>query len=372
MSNVEIVCWILLVLLIITFAYWRQRLPEPCQDSEDVDDVEERKRPWVTRAEVTGLLTGGLLVSLVGIFRVVWVIGVANVLKIALVCGICFIAGWLIVWLCYSPSALTRPSSSRGGRSVRKSLFQSLGVSRRITLTFRFSSIFLAGVVAYKLYFTPTPLKAAQEIKEKIDAQEKNLGALNGEVVKTLSSGVPKSDVDPNTASAAILLQEVKRLREIADQLLADHEKYVEAFQSLTNTLTQAPACFRKLAEEYASYERSEPFDELKKEYHQMSLTWLALAERTENRARTLKDSVPPLNDSLEFLRRTALFLQRLETSLEAYPITLGNPEESRQKIVEKYKLYIGEYDSLRNRLKEFHIEVKTPKATGKEGAKPK
>jgi hypothetical protein len=320
-------------------------------------------RMWRQRSTVRDLMSKLVALAIVGLpllllfgaVRVVWLIGVLAILRYALVGGLCIAAAWMVAWLITVLPYRIMPW--RIGPWTSGTRFYHM-TNRTIGL----STVFVGGLIAYSFVFAPSALQAAQGIKDKIDADENTLGGLNAEVRKAITSGAPQSDLDPDTASIVALLTEVKRLRANADKLLADHQKYVDASHSLSDSLSKAPDLFRKVSEYFTAYAKAEPYAEIRDDYLVLAGTWLAHADRAERRAAELKAQEPQLNDSLDYLKRSALFLRRLEQALGAYPASLASGAV-REKFLGQYRQYVTEYEALRQRVRQFHDETKTPPA---------
>jgi len=200
---------------------------------------------------------------------------------------------------------------------------------------------------------TPTPLQAAERTRIQIDRNEKAIQELTSQLKNDLTT------VQPNFAanldiSVETIKDTVTGLRRDMDGLLWRHEKYVQANRALKTALDKAPNTFRNVAAQFASYANAESYSEIRNDYLQLSETWSALAERAERRARELQTQDPELDQSVDYLKHTALFLARLQAAVDSYPTTL-KVGDVRERFLAQVKTFVHEYEAFRSHLRQWH-----------------
>src|SRR5207253_637915 len=112
-----------------------------------------------------------------------------------------------------------------------------------------------------------------------------------------------------------------------ASWLLEKHTDFVESFASYKSTLEKAPAAFRQLATLYEKYskEETEPF--FQREYGEMAKRTRAIASAMEDRLKLAETGYGSVERKVHFVRRSQVFLTRIEGFLSVLESVTG-PQE--------------------------------------------
>lgn len=152
----------------------------------------------------------------------------------------------------------------------------------------------------------------------------------------------------------------VKSLRGIAADLLTHHKTFVSVQEQYRAALTTAPAKFRDASRLFLEYAAEEPFYEIKQDYERLAQDWLTLASLVERRAAEVArdDKTRDWGDTLRYVERTALFLERLDAHLESFPINLDSGE-IRERHIADLKAYIDGFEALRKHLGTYREKLR-------------
>jgi hypothetical protein len=152
----------------------------------------------------------------------------------------------------------------------------------------------------------------------------------------------------------------VKGLRGIAADLLSHHLAFVSVQEEYRHALAAAPSKFRDANRLFLEYAAEELFYEIKQDYERLAQDWLTLSTLVERRAAEVErdDRTRDWGDTLRYVERTALFLERLDAHLESFPVNLDSGE-IRERHLADLKAYVDGFEALRRHLNTYREKLR-------------
>jgi hypothetical protein len=200
-----------------------------------------------------------------------------------------------------------------------------------------------------KMYAASESVKGAEEKQAKLEADlirdlDKFLAA-----VGPLTPELEKLTVEKTREVA-------KSLHGMGKRLLAFHKDYEASNAALVGAYAAAPAGFRAAAGMYRGYAAEEPFKDIKLDYARLAEVCNLLAGRYEKRAAALPDEARQIRETMKFVERTVLYLERHDVVAAAAPdLAVG---ADRTRFLAGLKQYIDGYESFRKNMTKFHEKL--------------
>lgn len=199
----------------------------------------------------------------------------------------------------------------------------------------------------------PPQLKPALEARERIEASGRSLDKLEAELVAAMDRMMPGTFSATQEKVTVLALREyVKKLRAMGKELIGRGDEFVRSSKTYRDAVSSAPGAFREASKVFAQYADEEPFEDFKKEYRKMSVDWANIAATMDFRAKEMNEDEVKRDwpNTLRYLERSCLFLDRLDAFLEAWPVNLEDGVR-REQYLNDLKRYLDGFESLRKQL---------------------
>jgi hypothetical protein len=155
-----------------------------------------------------------------------------------------------------------------------------------------------------------------------------------------------------------------QKIREVAAKLhgmglriLAFHKDYEASNKAVLAAYAQAPASFRGAGVTFRRFAAEEPYEEIKADYLRLAGICDALAGRYEKRALALPDEAKEVRETMKFVERTVVYLERHDVLAAAFPDLSAGAD--RDRFLDVLKKYVEGYKGLRGNLNKFHEKLK-------------
>jgi hypothetical protein len=176
-------------------------------------------------------------------------------------------------------------------------------------------------------------------------------------------------DLDTFLAAAGPLTPELEKLtvektRAVAaglhamgKRLVAFHKDYEASNKTVAAAYAQAPPAFRAAGVTFRKFAAEEPYEEIKHDYVRLAEICDTLATRYEKRVAALPDEAKEIRETMKFVERTVLYLERHDALAASFPdLSVG---ADREKFLDTLKKYIDGYKDLRGSMDKFHEKLK-------------
>ncbi len=152
----------------------------------------------------------------------------------------------------------------------------------------------------------------------------------------------------------------VQSLRAFADQLIRGHDGANKAIQAYRAALERAPEKLDAAAAVYGRYAAEEPVEALKSQYALMGEKAKEIAAEYAKRAKTLELTEKELTSKMEFVRRSRIFLDRLDAYLDL--LVAGQSDGAElQKYLEQLHQYIAHFETSLQQFKAVTDRIAAP-----------
>lgn len=154
----------------------------------------------------------------------------------------------------------------------------------------------------------------------------------------------------------------VQSLRAFADQLIRGHDGANKALQAYRAALERAPEKLDAAAAVYGRYAAEEPVEALKSQYALMGEKAKEIAAEYAKRAKTLELTEKELGAKMEFVRRSRIFLDRLDAYLDL--LVAGQSDGAElQKYLGQLHQYIAHFETSLQQFKAVTDRIAAPAA---------
>jgi hypothetical protein len=201
-------------------------------------------------------------------------------------------------------------------------------------------------------------LKLAGDTKAKIESNEEQLDKNMEELFSVIDqklNGLPDSIADEQAAVDTMLIA-TQRLNALAKTLIEKYEGYSENRSQYLKILPTAATVFRQAAQTYKEYADQEPYASIAADYRVLASAWETAATVYEKRAKDI-GSETDLAETMQFVKRSSIFLSRLETHLSVYPKGSVGPE--LEAFHRQLRTYIEGFEQLRLRIRTLDQQFK-------------
>lgn len=199
---------------------------------------------------------------------------------------------------------------------------------------------------AVKAYAAAEAVKAAEAKQEKSEA----------ELIRDLDAfldGMTAVTPDLEKMTAEKVREVAARLHGMGLRILAFHKEYEASNAAMLAAYAKAPAAFRGAGVSYRRFASDEPFEEIKADYLRLAEICDALAGRYEKRAVGLPDEAKEVRETMKFVERTVVYLERHDVLAAAFPDLSAGAD--RDRFLEVLRKYVEGYKGLRGNLDKFH-----------------
>jgi hypothetical protein len=157
----------------------------------------------------------------------------------------------------------------------------------------------------------------------------------------------------------------VQSLRAFADQLIRGHAAADKALQEYRAALERAPEKLDAAAAVYGRYAAEEPAEVLKSQYALMGAKAKEIAAEYARRAKSLELTGKDLAAKIEFVRRSRVFLDRLDAYLDL--LIAGQSDGAElQKYLEQLNRYIAHFETSLQQFKAVTDRIAAPPEPGR------
>ena len=122
-------------------------------------------------------------------------------------------------------------------------------------------------------------------------------------------------------------------------------------------TGTAAPI-YRDGAKDFIEFSKSEPYGELQEQYRQLAETWNFIADKMEKGSDRVVEENKEMAETLQYLERIALFLDRLQQHFDSIPDL--NSLKDREKYLENLRHFIKSFEKFRELFREFDTALRS------------
>jgi hypothetical protein len=196
-------------------------------------------------------------------------------------------------------------------------------------------------------------LAAAEALTTSIEAHTAELRAANSgmSVAAEARSPILRQVVAAvELENLAALHPVVAELRQMSRTLLANKDGLAASIRALKSDYKAAPAVFQAAAESYRGYAESETYEDLKKDYASLAVSWERLAVVVAEHESKLSSDTKDVEEVLDYLSRCDLFLMRLDEHLASFP-RLQDGGAWKQQLGELQE-YVRRFEQLRGSLR--------------------
>ena len=156
----------------------------------------------------------------------------------------------------------------------------------------------------------------------------------------------------------------------LARSLAERQAVYIHNVESLKMAMLAAPVTYREAAKAFRAYAaEDEKYTDIRGDYLLMAEVWESLAVQLEQRAGELEPDSIDTKETLVYVARTAVFLQRLVAHLEALPRL--DSLEMHERYREQLQRYIQSFERLREQMRLLHNDICSEAISSTLRAKP-
>jgi hypothetical protein len=167
-------------------------------------------------------------------------------------------------------------------------------------------------------------------------------------VIDQKLNGLPDSIADEQAAVDTMLIA-TQRLNALAKALIDKYECYSDNRVKYLKILPTAATVFRQAAQTYKEYAEEEPYASIAEDYRVLASAWETIAKVYDKRAKDIGNETD-LSETMQFVKRSSVFLSRLETHLLVYPKDAAGPE--LEAFHKQLRTYIEGFEQLRVRIR--------------------
>lgn len=203
---------------------------------------------------------------------------------------------------------------------------------------------------AVKAYVAAEAIKAVEAKQDKSEA----------ELIRDLDAfldGMGKLSPALEKVTAEKVREVAAKLHGMGLRILAFHKEYEASNKAVLAAYSQAPAAFRGAGVSYRRFAAEEPYEEIKADYLRLAEICDALAARYEKRAVGLPDEAKEMRETMKFVERTVIYLERHDVLAAAFPDLSAGAD--RDQFLDVLKKYVEGYKGLRGNLNKFHEKLK-------------
>ena len=193
-----------------------------------------------------------------------------------------------------------------------------------------------------------------QRTEQRIAGEEEAAFRIIDEAINKLPDGTLQAQLDTLNGfrqATTVLHAMARDLLAHRDNLVTDLESLLEMTQHSVSVYNDAARCFQENAAE-------EPFDEIKEDYVTLANAWTAMAAFMDERGKRLAIENDEIRDTMQYLERTAIFLDRLKQNLDSLPDLQALQE--REQYLEQLRRYIRSFEEFRNLFRKFNAALQS------------
>ncbi len=193
-----------------------------------------------------------------------------------------------------------------------------------------------------------------QRTEQRIAGEEAAAFRIIDEAINKLPDGTLQAQLDTLNGfrqATAVLHAMARDLLAHRDNLVTDLESLLEMTQHSVSVYNDAARCFQENAAE-------EPFDEIKEDYVTLANAWTAMAAFMDERGKRLAIENDEIRDTMQYLERTAIFLDRLKQNLDSLPDLQALQE--REQYLEQLRRYIRSFEEFRSLFRKFNAALQS------------
>jgi hypothetical protein len=164
---------------------------------------------------------------------------------------------------------------------------------------------------------------------------------------------MPSDDLTQEQLAFATLRDIAATLHKAAEEILAKRDDFLAAARALQKAKLASVPVFKQAEQAYRGYAEAEKYQAISDDYVLLADTFRAFSDKLERQAKEDAPDEEAWSSTLDYIARTAIFLQRLERTL-----SILEPLDSaaqRAQYSEKLRTYIEYYERLRKSLKDLH-----------------
>jgi hypothetical protein len=203
-------------------------------------------------------------------------------------------------------------------------------------------------------------LTRAKQIKNNIEETERDLAQQEQAAFQRIEQALQQIS-EGSLASQQEALEGFRDatgvLRQLSRDLLANRDKIITDIDKLGHINRLAVPVFQNASKTFAEYAKDEPYEELKKDYTRLAAVWKLIADNLEKRSAQYETENKELADTLRYLERTAIFLDRLYQHFDSLPNI--SPLTERDQYIENLKKFIRSFERLRELFHGFDDELR-------------
>ncbi|MCA9262347.1 MAG: hypothetical protein KDA60_00800 [Planctomycetales bacterium] len=156
----------------------------------------------------------------------------------------------------------------------------------------------------------------------------------------------PESHEEVRAAAAA--------LRKSSLSVMRLQEQYLKELQDYGKSVVSVITLLQNSAKECRAYAKDETYQDLKQRYLDQSVVYESLAKMYSDEAHSLARTKTRMEENLRYVRRTEVFLGRLESFAIAFPERRPNQDE----LVSELTTYVEQFERLRLALIKLYRET--------------
>jgi hypothetical protein len=198
-------------------------------------------------------------------------------------------------------------------------------------------------------------LALASDAKNKTETSEAKLNKTMAELFETLDlklSSMPDG-IENERAAVEVMLAVTQKLNELAKSLIEKYDEYLVNVKKYKAALQAAIPVFLQAANANQEYAEQESYAAIADDYRMLADSWELMAKAYKQRADEI-DGEADITETMQFVRRSAVFLDRLEAHLSSFPTT-GEAGVQRDAFLQKLRTYIEGFEDLRLRMRTIH-----------------
>jgi len=198
-------------------------------------------------------------------------------------------------------------------------------------------------------------VRVGGKVRERLETEEANLEA----AFKRLDLSIELIN-EHNFSGERLSIVEFREvigiLRQQVNSVVEDHHSAGRTAQAFRKSLAKAQPILATTARKFVEYAEAETYESLREDYLLWAESFEAIAEKYVRRQQEMDPTIHIVGQNLDFIHRTALLLERVETLLAIVP----EEGPDNEALLRRLASYIHAFNQLRTRLNRFHQKTTT------------
>lgn len=212
-----------------------------------------------------------------------------------------------------------------------------------------------------------TDMAKAKYVSDKISACENEMLDASKELFEKLAT-MTAATLSAEYATVAAMRRLIAADKKLAELVIDTFPKYRSAAKALKQIIQKAPEIFRRGELSFREYAATSKYAAISNDYLLMAEMWHKQALRYAEKCKVLDPELTDIENAMDYLKETVVFLDRLDQHLAAYPeISVSSV---REEYLGKLRAYVRGFEDLRRAIKEFGKKVGEDTSTTAIGSK--